>query len=321
MWTFDSPAVAVVAGALAWYLTAARRVRRGGGRWPAYRTLGFGAGLATVLAATCSPIGGQARELFSMYTIQVCLLLLICPVLLGSGSPLALAAAASRSGRGRRWVEAANGSIAGRIARTPGVGPLLLIVVTVVVFFAGPLTQWSVQSALGYHLLHAVLLATGLVFALPLTDETAQVSSVAYAAMLGLGFLEFLLDAVPGIALRLLGQPLAVVQWLASRRAGGPSPLDDQHLAGAWLWFFAEAGDLPFLILLMVVWIRSDAREARRVDAALDAAELRRPQAGPVEPEGLQRPWWESDPSVFGEARARRSGWRTPPSPDDRQAG
>jgi len=316
VWTFDGPAVAVVVAGLVWYLTAARRVRQDGGRWPAYRLLGFAAGLVTLLAATCSPIGGQARELFSMYTIQVCLLLLICPVLLGSGAPLALAAASSRSGRGRRWVEAANGSVAGRIARTPGVGPLLLIVVTVVVFFAGPVTQWSVQSVLGYQVLHAVLLVTGLAFALPLTDETAQVSSVAYAAMLGLGFLEFLLDAVPGIALRLLGQPLAVVQWLASQRSGGPTPLDDQHLAGAWLWFFAEAGDLPFLILLMVAWIRSDAREAKRVDAALDAAD-QRPTAAAAGPEPLHRPWWEIDPSVFGEARARRSGWRTPTPPSD----
>jgi putative membrane protein len=46
-----------------------------------------------------------------------------------------------------------------------------------------------------------------------------------------------------------------------------------QLLAGAILWFLAEANDLPILAMVFVRWIRVDEAEARRIDAMLDAQE------------------------------------------------
>jgi cytochrome c oxidase assembly factor CtaG len=109
--------------------------------------------------------------------------------------------------------------------------------------------------------------------------------------------------------------------------------LDDQHLAGGMLWFFGEAADLPFLVIAMIAWIRVDAREADRIDRALDLASAEpvaatagtpatgTPATGIPWGEGdgpaattapvLDRPWWETDAGVFGEERARRYGWTT----------
>jgi putative membrane protein len=325
-WRFDAPAVLTAAAALWLYGRGVRGAGRNGNRWSVLRTVSFGAGLIVVLIATCGFFGVYAHLLFWVYTLQVCLLLVVAPLLLGAGNPIALAAAAA-SESGRRRLSRAGRSPLLRLARAPGVGPAVLIAVTAVVFFS-PAMEWSLRSWYGYQLLHAVLLAAGLILALPITDDSVSLSSNAYAAMLGLGVIEFLLDAVPGIVLRLQNHVISAGYWLSTGRTWGPSPLADQRLAGSWLWFFAEAGDLPFIAALLVAWVRSDAREARSIDAALDRAHpvaASRPDAATAarapgvraEPEQpvLMRPWWESDPSVFGEARARRSGW-TGPEPD-----
>ena len=272
-----------------------------------------------VLLATCSAVGAYAHALFWMYVVQACLLMLVAPLLLGAGAPVALAAAAVGPAS-RERLEAWGRSPLGRFARLPGVGPLVLIVATAVLFFT-PVMTLSLRSDLAGELVRAGLLGVGLLLALPVTDEQVGMSSLAYAAALGLAFVEFLLDAVPGIALRLHGTLLQEAYWSGLHRPWGPSPMEDQHLAGACLWFFAEAGDIPFFAALLVAWIRSDAREARAQDAALDAAAAARVTATEDAVPGrpvLERPWWEVDASVFGEERARGSGWGRAPGPRGR---
>jgi putative membrane protein len=179
----------------------------------------------------------------------------------------------------------------------------------------------SLRSDIAGELVRAGLLLAGLVVALPVTDEAMSLTSAAYAAALGLAFVEFILDAVPGIVLRLQTHALPAASSAVLHRPWGPSPLDDQRLGGAVLWFSGEAGDIPFIAALLVSWVRSDAREARAQDEALDAAERARlaaelrpadesnGRAAVGEAAERVRPWWETDPSVFGEARARRNGW------------
>ena len=320
-WTLDVVAIALVAVAAVAYVRGVRRVGQQGTRWPVMRVLSFAAGLALALIATCSAVGVYAPALFWMYVVQTCVLLLLVPLLLGAGAPLGLAAAASGPA-GRARLDAWTSSRAGRIARLPGLGPAVLIAVTSVLFFT-PLMTVALSSTAGGEAVRLGLLAAGLVVALPVTDEHVGLSSVAYAAALAFALVEFLLDAVPGIVLRLQSHVLQEGYWSSLNRPWGPTPLGDQQLAGAWLWFFAEAGDLPFIAALLVAWVRSDAREARAVDAALDAAAHAEPRlpaepdASPQDDPDRQRPWWETDPSVFGEARGRRSGWGAPPSGKD----
>ena len=306
-WTLDVPAVVLVLALGAAYLAGARSA----GGWHPARTVAFAVGLVLVVLATCSFVGVYAPVLVWVYVLQACLLLLVAPLLLGAGAPVSLAARSARTGGSARrltrtWLF--------RAARVPGFGPLVLIVVTSVLFFT-PLMPASLQSAPVGQLVRLGLLVAGLVVVLPITDEELSLTSAAYAAALGLAFVEFLLDAVPGIALRLQSSVLHASYWGALHRPWGPTPLQDQQLGGAVLWFFGEAGDIPFIALLLAAWVRSDAREARAVDAALDARHRPPPPtsptaSAPVEEPQLNRPWWETDASVFGEARARGYGWR-----------
>lgn len=186
---------------------------------------------------------------------------------------------------------------------SPLVGPALIpLVLGVAVFTA--LLPATLRSPTLNGVAEVLVLAAGLLITLPLTAVgSAASSAVAFATFVG--FLELLLDAVPGFALRMRNDLLAPGWVAAVGRRWGPSPLQDQRLAGAILWALAEILDLPFLALLVVQWIRADEREAAATDAALDAATRRvSVTTGGVE-QAMQRPWWETDATVLGSARAR----------------
>ena len=61
--------------------------------------------------------------------------------------------------------------------------------------------------------------------------------------------------------------------WYANH--GDPGGFDwaasDQRAAGAILWAVGEGIDVPFLLIIVTLWMRADAAEARRHDAWLDA--------------------------------------------------
>lgn len=342
-WQVDIPTVLTLLVAVGAYAAGVRARCRDGEGWPLRRSVGFALGLTVVLLSTCSFVGVYARSLLWVYTLQVCLLLLVAPLLIGTGAPIALARVSLPvAGRARlaRW----GAALPFRALRLPGMGPLLLILVTAVLFFS-PVLQVSLRNAVAFQAVHLLLLFVGLAMAIPVTDEGVSLSSLAYAAMLGLGLVEFVLDAVPGIVLRLHHGLLAVGYWQALHRPWGPSPIADQHLAGGVLWFFGEFGDLPYIAAVLVAWVRADTREATKIDRVLDGAQqvgtpegtlhasasvtyaaspdARAPvvdagtRTAPPDTDGPQwnRPWWEIDPSVFGEERARRQGWLKPTSP------
>jgi cytochrome c oxidase assembly factor CtaG len=290
-WWLD-PVGIVVAGVLgSGYALGVTRVRGRGAGWPLGRSLTFLlGGVGSILLTSCSFLGVYAPVLRWVAVVQACLLLLVCPLLIGLGAPIALLQAArpAAAGAGPAWWRRPGRALWG-LLRGAGVAPLVILAVTALLVFT-PWLGWSVATTGARALTMVVLLGAGLVLALPITDEGARLGSLAYAAMLGLAIVEFLLDAVPGMVLRLNSHLLLAGHWVAVSRSWGPSPLADQQLAGDWLWFFAEAGDLPFLLILIVAWIKADAREASIQDAVLDQLALDEGQA-----DGLMRPWWQTE--------------------------
>ncbi|MCM3923401.1 cytochrome c oxidase assembly protein [Frankia sp. AiPs1] len=282
----DPVACALIGIAAAGYAYGLRRRAGRGESWPVRRTVVFfGPGLLSLLVFTMAWPGAYAHALFSAYIVQVLGLFMITPVLLTCGRPVELVrSVASDRLRG----------IGGRVSRvrllrgavSPIFGALLVPVITSVVVFTG-IFGASLRSEPIYHTLQIALLALGFLVAVPLIEESAQVTGIAAAAALFISFLELLLDSIPGGVLTFRTHLLAPVGYLALHRSWGPAPLTDQHTAGAILWAVGEVADLPFVAVLMVRWMRVDEREAREADRLLDEAE-----GGAT----LMRPWWETDP-------------------------
>lgn len=303
-WQFDPLIAVVVLAAAIGYLVGIAGARRHGRHWPAGRTVAFfglGLGSLTVTGLGWPAVYGPA--LFSVFALQVVVLLMVVPLLMALGRPVELAMAAfgeAGAARLRRVL----GSRPARLFTVPVVSPLLLAVVPFVVFF----TPWY-PATLQYPVLRSVsellLLVVGLAVLVPLWEATTIAARIPYAIALLFAFIELLADAVPGIVIRLDTHIIAATQLT---RTWGASLLHDQQLGGDLLWCIGEAIDVPFLALLAVQWYRSETRHAQQIDQALDAAAAtpaHRTATDLDDTDGdMTRPWWEQDASVFGDRAA-----------------
>ena len=309
-WSIQPLGLAAAVGLAAWYVRSVIRVRRAGTRWPTRRVVTFALGLVVGVWTTCGFPQAYLSSLFWMWTGQQLALLLFVPLLILAGGPLDLARLVSgRSGWTHRFLR----SRLARFLGNPLVGPALVPLLSVVLFF-GPLPGWAIAVPLVGWVLQLVLLAVGALIALPLVSAGATLSSLRVGLSLAIGSFELVLDAIPGIALRLHRSVSTSYFEHRSVHAWTPAALHDQQLAGAVLWCVSELIDLPFLVLVFRQWLRADARDAAAVDAVLEAERLARVGlAGENDqrPEAVEDtderdvPWWLSDPAMRDRLRRR----------------
>jgi cytochrome c oxidase assembly factor CtaG len=280
-WRADWTALAAIASSGVLYAIALKAAAGKGRRWPLWRTLAFyllGLGSLTVL--TCGFPGVYSAQLRWAFTLKIALMLFVVPLLIGLGKPLSLARAALSAAGGARL----DRLLAYRLVRLISnsmVAPLLGLALFST--FLTPAFYTLRAQPLAEALLTVGIPLLGLLMALPIIEEEDfRRSSTFITLEILFVFIELLIDAVPGILLRLNGQVLdhvtgqSSVPWF-------PDPLRDQQLAGDLLWFICEIVDLPLIILMFMRFSRSDKREARSFDElsdeqleALNAEHLRR---------------------------------------------
>jgi putative copper resistance protein D len=314
-WHLDPVLLVIILLAVAGYLGAVRRVRRGGEPWPLVRTVTFVVlGVGSLAETALGWPGVYAPVLFSVYALQVVALLMVVPLLLALGRPIELAKIALRPVAAAR-LDRALASRAARLFTVPVVSPILLAVIPFLIFFT-PWYQASLaQPAVG-SATRVALLLIGLAVLVPIWESDTIGARIPYVIVMLFALIELLADAVPGIVIRLDTHVIASGYLAALARPWGPSLLTDQQRGGDLLWCVGEAVDAPFLGLILLQWWRSDVSDARRIDEALDRAERAETGAGRATavagtPVG-DRPWWETDASVFGD---RANQFERPGSP------
>lgn len=296
------PVAIIVAALLAvGYLRGLRRVEH---PWPAWRSAVFATGIVLLLCTSCGFLQVYADSVFWAWTTQTLLLWLVVPIVVLSGHPVQLARSAHTGAA--RLIDRALRTPFCKIIGNPLVGPALVPLLSFVLFF-GPLPGWTIESAPAGWLFQLVLLVVGGLMVLPLVGLDEEASSLAVGLSLAIGSFELVLDALPGVVLRL--RTGLVTSWFDHRahHSWTPDALHDQQAAGAILWCIAELIDLPFLLLVYRRWIRADARDAATVDAVLEAERAARralPETAPDEPD-RDAPWWLTDPTMQERLRRR----------------
>lgn len=300
-WAGQPLAILAALVVLGWYF---RSVRRLGDEWPMRRSVWFVAGVILLMWTTCGFPQAYASALYWVWTTQTLTLFLLVPFILLSGQPLQLARKHSgRDGLVDRFLR----SRAGRLLSNPLVGPALVPLLSGVLFF-GPVPGWAIATPVFGWALQLALVAVGGLILLPLIGLDDRPSSLAVGLTLAIGSFELVLDAIPGIALRMHTTLVTSYFDYRSAHTWSPGPLHDQQIAGSILWCVSEIIDLPFMLIVYRRWVRADARDAAAIDAVLDAERISRsglPDAtdGANQPDA---PWWLTDPAMQDRLRRRR---------------
>jgi cytochrome c oxidase assembly factor CtaG len=268
-WFFD-PVACVVAILLAVvYAIGVYRVRKAGNSWPKLAIACFYVlGIGSFLVVNFGFLGVYSHDLRWAFSTRTALLLFVTPALLALGRPVTLA----RMTLGSKGVGRIDGFLSTRVVRFLG-NAVVEPFVTVVIFtiFLTPIAGFLRLSPIGQGTITVLIPAIGLLLVLPLIEYSSHRSGFFVTVEFLLAFAALIIDAIPGIAVRLSGTVLDGLGTVAGvHPAWFPSPLRDQQLSGDLLWFIAELADVPVLIILFVRWTRIDRREAKSYDDLSD---------------------------------------------------
>lgn len=271
-WRLDPVALAAAVVAAALYLSGIIRARRRGVAWPLRFTLAyFGLGLGSFAVVEFGFLGAYSHDLRWAFTTRIALLLFAVPAFISAGRPIGLL----RASLGESGVTRLERALTTRAIKLFG-NAIFATIFSALVFclFLTPVA-WvlrgtpALSAAMGI-----VIPLLGLVMVLPIVENAAGRTSLFITVEFLLAFVELVIDAVPGIVLRLndaiLDHAPIIGPAVASAANWWPNPVHDQHLAGDALWFIAEIADVPILVLLFVRWTRSEKREEKKFDDLTD---------------------------------------------------
>ncbi|MES1212454.1 MAG: cytochrome c oxidase assembly protein [Leifsonia sp.] len=271
-WRFDPVAVAAIILAAALYVGGVIRARRRGIHWPARFTLAFfGLGLGSFAIVEFGFLGAYSHGLRWAFTTRIALLLFVIPDCISAGRPIGLL----RVSLGESGVTRLERALTARVIRLFG-NAIFATIFSALVFclFLTP-AAWVLRGTPALSaVLGIVIPLLGLIMVLPIVENAGGRTSLFITVEFLLAFVELVIDAVPGIVLRLndaiLDKAPVIGPAVSNAASWWPNPVHDQHLAGDFLWFIAEIADVPILVLLFVRWTRSEKREEKKFDDLSD---------------------------------------------------
>lgn len=252
------------------YLWGVARLTRRGDTWPIHRSVSWIIGMAVLVYATSGGVAVYGEFLFSAHMIAHMVLTMLIPVTIVMAAPVTLVARAVESrpdgSRGmREWIL---GIVQSRWVGFVG-HPLISTVVfamSLIVFYYSPLLGWATTTHLGHQWMVVHFLLTGYLFvqALISVDPSPHRTPYPMRLLLLMGTMGF--HAFFGLSL-MTGTGLLLPEWFgAMGREWGDTPIVDQQIGGAIAWGIGELPTLVLSGLVILSWIRSDEREAKRRD-------------------------------------------------------
>ncbi|HYI22855.1 MAG TPA: cytochrome c oxidase assembly protein [Candidatus Limnocylindrales bacterium] len=287
-WSIEAHVLLPLLGLVLVYAWAVREVDRAHPHNPVprWRPWAWYSGVAVLFVALSSPIATYDTTLFSAHMVQHLLMTMIAAPLLAIGAPITLLLRVSSAATRRRWILPVLHSRLLRAISFPVVTWVIFAAVMWASHFS-PLFDAALEDEAAHLFEHALFLGAALLFWWPVVGADPSPWRLPHAARLGYliiglpfsSFLGLVIFSAPGVLYS---------HYETLVRPWGPTPLEDQQLAGAIMW---GGGDLLFLgalILALWVWLRAEEVEGRRADAKLDrdAATARRaaPTATPQPP-------------------------------------
>jgi putative membrane protein len=238
-----------------WYLRADWMLSARGRRWPWTRTVAFLAGLAAVDLALQSPVATFTGTYFQAHVMQHLLLMVVAPPLLALGAPSTLLLQTARRRTKERWL---------RILRSPAAAVIThpitvwcLYFGIMFAFFLSSLINVAMHHMALMDLLNLLFLFGGTLYWWPMVGLDPIVHwKMGHGARMVNVLLGGPPEVILGLAILSLRVPIASMYTLSSTHAGG-----------ALLWISTEFVVIAAFMPIFWQWMRSDEREAARLDA------------------------------------------------------
>ncbi|MEY4312667.1 MAG: hypothetical protein RLZZ319_176 [Actinomycetota bacterium] len=253
-----------------WYLWGVARLRRRGDTWPIHRSVAWLFAMIVLVYSTSGGVAVYGEFLFSAHMIEHMLLTMLVPVGIVLAAPVTLVARAIEvrhdGSRGmREWFLG--------IVHSKWIGfvghPLIATVVfalSLMVFYYSPLLSWATTTHLGHEWMILHFLLSGYLFIQALVGVDPSPHRTPYPMRMILLMATMGFHAFFGLSL-MTGEAMLLPEWFgAMGRAWGDPPLVDQQTGGAIAWGIGELPTLVLSGLVILSWIRSDEREAKRLD-------------------------------------------------------
>ncbi|WP_131104477.1 bifunctional copper resistance protein CopD/cytochrome c oxidase assembly protein [Ornithinimicrobium sufpigmenti] len=267
----DPMTALVTVAALVVYLSWVWRLRSRGQAWPAARVVSWVAGVVLFAWATNGGPAVYGSVLFSSHMAHHMLLVVVVPMLLALGAPVALAVRAlpgrTDGSRGpREWIAALKSSHSMLFLAHPAVATVN-VAASLVVFYFSPLFRLAQDSrtvhvlcimyftAAGYLLARALLVAHRRRGQAPLVRRLAPaIAAMSFYAVLGM----VLVSSTSLLAADHFGR--LGLSW-------GVDALADQRTGGLVVWGIGQVAMVSVAVALIISWTRTPAARPSHVRA------------------------------------------------------
>lgn len=271
--------VAVVVFAIGAYLIGVLRARRLGNHWPITRTIAWVAAWLLTLFLAVTGLWEYSTVMYSWHMVVHMTVNMLVPVLGVLGAPLALIRVASTPGQHHVSLGDALDSLEDhRLWQTLTSAPVawLAYVGSLFAVYFTPAFAWLMKYHWAHQLMLIVFMMTGYFFFTIIigADRTSKQLPHLLKLALVISIMPFHAVFAVGIlsSQSLLGAAFyetIAVPWLPDHAA----LMADQNIAGQASWFLGEIPLFVVIAALAAQWFRSDDREARSIDSAVDAGE------------------------------------------------
>lgn len=259
------PVIGLVLAAL--YLAGTIRVWATGRRWSPWATLSFLTGCAVLVVVMGAGVEGYGLEMFSVFMFQQLTLMMAIPPLLVLGRPgTLLLRAMPHHGLGRAVLVAARWGLRSGVGRVL-LHPALMIPVFLLCFYAlyfSSLAGRLLSTWTGHLGLELLFLIAGILFTVPVLSRDPLPSPQGHLGRAADMFIEMPTHAFFGVIVMMSTTPM-VSAFTHPPQSWGIDVMADQVTAGGLAWSY---GELPALIVLLIIFVRWRKDESRQTAAA-----------------------------------------------------
>ncbi len=262
-----------VVGAV-WYLLAVRKLRQRGDAWPVGRTIAWLIGCALFAWTTSAGPAVYGMIHFSSHMLQHMLLMMFVPLPLVLGGPVLLALRTlpvrTDGSRGaREWLMLFVHSRWMQFLGKPAVAGVIFAG-SLVVFYFTPAYQAAMQSHEWHVAMIVHFVLSGYLFFWVFVGVDPGPKRPPYPMLIITLLATLAFHAFFGVAV-MTSQSVFAIDWFhALGQTNDAALLDDQHTGGGIAW---GASELPMVFVALLVvrnWMRSDKRDAKRLDRKAD---------------------------------------------------